>query len=192
MAELLTLAFAAIFIENVVLTKFLGMCPLLGVSKKLDSAIGMGLAVIFVIFGSSVLTWSVYEFILDTELNLQYMDLLVFILIIAAFVQFVEMFIKKASPALYKSLGIYLPLITTNCVVLFVALENIAQGFNFAQMLVYSLAVPTGFMMILVIFSSIRERLESSETPKAFAGAPIALITLAIMSLAFSGLAGII
>lgn len=192
MAELLTLAFAAIFIENVVLTKFLGMCPLLGVSKKLDSAIGMGLAVIFVIFGSSVLTWSVYEFILDTELNLQYMDLLVFILIIAAFVQFVEMFIKKASPALYKSLGIYLPLITTNCVVLFVALENIAQGYNFAQMLVYSLAVPTGFMMILVIFSSIRERLESSETPKAFAGAPIALITLAIMSLAFSGLAGII
>lgn len=192
MAELLTLAFAAIFIENVVLTKFLGMCPLLGVSKKLDSAIGMGLAVIFVIFGSSVLTWSVYEFILDTELNLQYMDLLVFILIIAAFVQFVEMFIKKASPALYKSLGIYLPLITTNCVVLFVALENIAQGFNFTQMLVYSLAVPTGFMMILVIFSSIRERLESSETPKAFAGAPIALITLAIMSLAFSGLAGII
>lgn len=191
MVELLTLAFAAIFIENVVLTKFLGMCPLIGVSKKLDSAIGMGLAVIFVIFGASIITWTVYEFIL-TPLNIKYMDLLVFILIIAAFVQFVEMFIKKTSPALYKSLGIYLPLITTNCVVLFVALENITKGHNFWQMLVYSLAVPTGFTMILIIFSSIRERLDSADTPQAFVGTPIAFITLAIMSLAFSGLAGII
>lgn len=192
MADLLTIAFAAIFIENIVLTKFLGMCPLLGVSKKLDSAIGMSIAVLFVIFGSSVLTWAVYEFILDTSLNLQYMDLLVFILIIAAFVQFTELFIKKTSPALYKSLGIYLPLITTNCVVLYVALENIAQGFNFAEMVVYSISVPLGFMMILIIFSSIRERLDSADTPLALKGAPIALITLAIMSLAFSGLAGII
>lgn len=192
MAELLTLAFAAIFIENVVLTKFLGMCPIMGVSKKLDSAIGMSFAVLFVILGSSILTWSIYEFVLDTELNLQYMDLLVFILIIAAFVQFTELFIKKASPALYKSLGIFLPLITTNCVVLYVALENIARGFNFTEMLVYSTAVPLGFMLILVIFASIRERLDSADTPKAFAGGPIALVTLAIMSLAFSGLAGII
>lgn len=192
MAELLTIAFAAIFIENVVLTKFLGMCPLLGVSKNLKSAIGMSFAVLFVIVGSSILTWTVYEFILDTELNLQYMDLLVFILIIAAFVQFTELFIKKTSPALYKSLGIFLPLITTNCVVLFVALENIARGFNFTEMLVYSTAVPLGFMLILIIFASIRERLDSSDTPKAMFGSPIALITLAIMSLAFSGLAGII
>lgn len=192
MVELLTLAFAAIFIENVVLTKFLGMCPVLGVSKKLDSAVGMGAAVVFVIFGSSVLTWSIYEFVLDTELNLQYMDLLVFILVIAAFVQFVELFIKKASPALYSSLGIYLPLITTNCVVLFVALENISRGFNFLEMVVYSISVPLGFMMILIIFAAIRERLDGADTPKAFKGAPIALITLAIMALAFSGLAGII
>lgn len=192
MADLLTIAFAAIFIENIVLTKFLGMCPLLGVSKKLDSAIGMSIAVLFVIFGSSVLTWAVYEFILDTSLNLQYMDLLVFILIIAAFVQFTELFIKKTSPALYKSLGIYLPLITTNCVVLYVALKNIDLGFNFAEMVVYSISVPLGFMMILIIFSSIRERLDSADTPVALKGAPIALITLAIMSLAFSGLAGII
>lgn len=192
MSDLLTIAFAAIFIENVVLTKFLGMCPLLGVSKNLKSAIGMSVAVLFVIVGSSVLTWTVYEFILDTSLNLQYMDLLVFILIIAAFVQLTELFIKKTSPALYKSLGIYLPLITTNCVVLFVALENIAKGFNFSEMLVYSTAVPLGFMMILIIFASIRERLDSSDTPNAFFGSPIALITLAIMSLAFSGLAGII
>lgn len=192
MAELLTIAFAAIFIENVVLTKFLGMCPLMGVSKQLKSAIGMSFAVLFVIFGSSVITWAIYEFILNTELNLQYMDLLVFILVIAAFVQFTEMFIKKTSPALYKSLGIFLPLITTNCVVLYVALENIARGFGFVEMLVYSTAVSLGFMLILVIFSSIRERLDSASTPKAFAGSPIALITLAIMSLAFSGLAGII
>ncbi|HHX51975.1 MAG TPA: RnfABCDGE type electron transport complex subunit A [Erysipelothrix sp.] len=192
MADLLTIAFAAIFIENVVLTKFLGMCPLMGVSRNLKSAIGMSLAVLFVIVGSSILTWAVYEYILDTALNLQYMDLLVFILIIAAFVQFTELFIKKSSPSLYKSLGIFLPLITTNCVVLYVALENIVNGFNFVEMLVYSTAVSLGFMLILVIFASIRERLDSSATPKAFFGSPIALITLAIMALAFTGLAGII
>lgn len=192
MAELLTIAFAAIFIENVVLTKFLGMCPLMGVSKNLKSAIGMSFAVLFVILGSSILTWTIYEFILDTELNLQYMDLLVFILVIAAFVQFTELFIKKTSPALYKSLGIFLPLITTNCVVLYVALENIVRGFGFVEMLVYATSVSLGFMLILIIFAGIRERLDSADTPKAFFGSPIALVTLAIMSLAFSGLAGII
>ena len=128
MAELLTIAFAAIFIENVVLTNFLGMCPLMGVSKNLKSAIWMSFAVLFVILGSSILTWTIYEFILDTELNLQYMDLLVFILVIAAFVQFTELFIKKTSPALYKSLGILLPIITTNCVVIFVSIRNIVRG----------------------------------------------------------------
>ncbi len=191
MGELLTLAFTAVFIQNIVLYNFLGMCPALGVSKKLSSAVGMGVAVIFTIFGSSIITYGIYYLILE-PLGLEYMDLLVFILVIAAFVQFIELFIKKTSADLYQSLGIYLPLITTNCAVLFVALENIKQGFNFAEMVVYSLAVPVGFLMVLVIFSAIRERLEVANTPKYFKGNPVAMIVLAIMAFAFSGLAGII
>lgn len=191
MSELLTLAFAAIFIENVVLYNFLGMCPLLGTTKKMSNAIGMSLAVLFVIFGSSIMTYAIFNLVL-VPANIEYMDLLVFILVIAAFVQFVELFIKKTSPALYKALGIYLPLITTNCVVLFVALENIKNGFSWTEMLVYSVAVPIGFMLIMVIFTAIRERLDSSETPVAWKGAPIALITMAVMAMAFGGLAGII
>lgn len=189
--ELITLAFTALIIENVVLNNFLGMCPAIGVSKKLSSALGMGLAVIFVIFGSSILTWSLYYYVL-VPLNIEYMDLLVFILVIAAFVQFVELFVKKVSPALYKSLGIYLPLITTNCIVLFVALENISRSYNFVEMLVYNLAVSGGFCLIIFVFSTIRERLEVSNTPKAFKGAPIAFITFGLMALAFSGLAGLL
>lgn len=191
MGELLTLAFTAVFIQNIVLYNFLGMCPALGVSKKLSSAVGMGVAVIFTIFGSSIITYGIYYLILE-PMSLEYMDLLVFILVIAAFVQFIELFIKKTSTDLYQSLGIYLPLITTNCAVLFVALENIKQGFNFAEMAVYSLAVPVGFLMVLVIFSAIRERLEVANTPKYFKGNPVAMIVLAIMAFAFSGLAGII
>lgn len=189
--NLFTIAFTALIIENVVLNNFLGMCPTIGVSKKLSSAIGMGLAVVFVIFGSSILTWLIYHFIL-VPMSIQYMDLLVFILVIAAFVQFVELFVKKTSPALYKSLGIYLPLITTNCVVLFVALENISRGYNFVEMLVYNLSVSVGFCLILIIFSTIRERLDAATTPKAFKGAPIAFITFGLMALAFSGLAGLL
>ncbi|HHX06790.1 MAG TPA: electron transport complex subunit RsxA [Erysipelothrix sp.] len=191
MGELLTLAFTAVFIQNIVLYNFLGMCPALGVSKKLSSAVGMGVAVIFTIFGSSIITYGIYYLILE-PMSLEYMDLLVFILVIAAFVQFIELFIKKTSTDLYQSLGIFLPLITTNCAVLFVALENIKQGFNFAEMAVYSLAVPVGFLMVLVIFSAIRERLEVANTPKYFKGNPVAMIVLAIMAFAFSGLAGII
>ena len=157
----------------------------------MSNAIGMSLAVMFVIFGSSVMTYAIYHFIL-VKANIVYMDLLVFILVIAAFVQFVELFLKKTSPALYKALGIFLPLITTNCVVLFVALENIKNGFSWAEMLVYSIAVPLGFMLIMVVFTAIRERLDSSETPIAWKGAPIALITMAVMAMAFGGLAGII
>ena len=191
MSELLTIAFTAIFLQNVVLYNFLGMCPTLGVSKKLSSAVGMGVAVIFTIFGSSIITYAIYHLILEPT-NLQYMDLLVFILVIASFVQFIELFIKKTSKELYKSLGIYLPLITTNCAVLFVALENIKQGFTVPEMLVYSLAVSIGFLIVLVIFSAIRERLEAADTPKYFVGNPVAMIVLAIMAFAFSGLAGII
>lgn len=191
MAEILSMSFTLIFIENIVLTKFLGMCPILGVSKKWSSAFGMGLAVLFVIFGSSVITYFVYHQIL-VQFSIEYMDLLVFILIIAAFVQFVELFLKKISPALYKSLGIFLPLITTNCVVLYVTLENIKQGFNISEMMTYSIAVPVGFMIVLLIFSTIRERLNAAATPKPFQNNAVAMVTLAFMSIIFSSLAGVI
>lgn len=191
MGSYFTLLITSALINNIILAKFIGMCPVMGVSKKQSSAIGMGLAVIFVIVGSSIVTYGVYHGVL-VNLGLEYMDLITFILIIAAFVQFVEMALKKMSPSLYKALGIYLPLITTNCAVLYVVLDNIAQGFNFTEMLTYSFGVSAGFMLILYIFSTIRERLDSCETPSAFKGNPIALIVIAFMALAFSGLAGLV
>lgn len=191
MASYFTLLITSALINNIILAKFIGMCPTLGVSKKQSSAIGMGYAVIFVIVGSSIATYSIFHLVL-VPLKLEYMDLITFILIIAAFVQFVEMALKKMSPSLYKALGIYLPLITTNCAVLYVVLDNIAQGFNFLEMLVYSFGVSGGFMLILYIFSTIRERLDSCDTPRAFKGNPIALIVIAFMALAFSGLAGLV
>lgn len=191
MSALITLFFANILVSNVVLTKFLGICPLLGVSRKTSSAIGMGLAVIFVIFGSSVLTYVLYYNVL-VPLELQYMDLITFILVIAAFVQFVEMVLKKYSVGLYKALGIYLPLITTNCVVLYVTLDNIIKDFDFVEMMVYSVAVPTGFMLVLYIFATIRERLDQSNIPEAFKGNPIALIVAAVMAAVFGSLAGLV
>ena len=167
------------------------MCPLLGVSRKTSSAIGMGAAVVFVIFGSSVFTYALYYQVL-VPLNLQYMDLITFILIIAAFVQFVELVLKKYSPVLYKALGIYLPLITTNCVVLYVTLFNITEGFTFVEMIVYSLAAPIGFMLVLYIFSTIRERLDLADVPAAFKGNPIALIVAALMAAVFTSFVGLI
>lgn len=191
MAGFITLFISNVVISNVVLTKFLGMCPLLGVSRKSSSAIGMGLAVIFVIVGSSIFTWTLYYTVL-VPMGLQYMDLITFILVIAAFVQFVELVLKKYSPSLYKALGIYLPLITTNCVVLYVTLDNIIKGFDFANMLVYSTAVPVGFMLVLYIFSTIRERLDQSNVPAAFKGNPIALIVAALMAAIFTSFAGLV
>lgn len=191
MADLFTLFISAVLINNIILSKFTGMCPFLGVSKKSSSAVGMGAAVTFVIFAASLITYALYYMVLD-PLEIQYMKLITFILVIASLVQFVEMVIKKFSPSLYKALGIYLPLITTNCAVLYVVLENIAQGYNFIQMCVYSLGVSFGFLLIIVVFSKIRERLDSSDTPKYFKGNPIALITCALMALAFSGLAGLV
>lgn len=191
MSELFTLFLGAAIINNIILTRFLGMCPFLGVSKEVDSALGMGAAVTFVIFVSSIVTYGLYNFVL-VKAGLEYMDLITFILVIAAFVQLVEMIIKKFSPALYKALGIYLPLITTNCAVLGVALDNIANGYSFAEMCVYSLAVPVGFTLVLFIFSTIRERLDAANTPKSFLGNPIALIVAGLMALAFSGLAGLV
>ncbi len=164
MSELITLFVTSVLINNVVLNQFLGMCPFMGVSKKRSSAIGMGLAVIFVIVVAALITYAIYYWIL-VPLNLQYMDLIAFILVIASLVQLTEMFIKKTSPALYKSLGVYLPLITTNCVVLNVCLVNISNSYDFAHMLVYSIGTPIGFALVLYIFSTIRERLDIANVP---------------------------
>ena len=191
MMELFALALSAVLINNVVLSKFLGLCPFLGVSKSSKNAIGMGLAVIFVIFGASLITYALYHLVL-VPAEIEYMQLITFILVIATFVQFIEMFIKKYSPALYKSLGIYLPLITTNCVVLFVAQDNITQNYDLIETIVNSIAVPAGFMLVLYLFSCLRERLDSADTPKAWKGNPIALVVAALMALAFSAFAGIV
>ena len=189
-ASLLTLFISGVLVNNIILARFIGMCPFMGVSTKLSSAIGMGLAVIFVIFGASVLSWLLYYYVL-VPLDITYMKLICFILLIASFVQFVEMFIKKQSPSLYKSLGIYLPLITTNCAVRYVALDNISQEYNLIQTMVNSIAVPLGFMLVLVLFATIRERLAGNDIPRAFKGNPIAFVVAAILAVAFSAFAGI-
>ena len=181
----------AMLIDNVILSRFYGICPFLGVSKKTSSALGMGLAVIFVIVLASLICYPLYHFIL-VPAGIPYMDTITYILVIASLVQFVEMFLKKYSPSLYKSLGVYLPLITTNCAVLGVAQGNTDQGLSFMQSLANALGTSIGFMLILFVFSCIRARLEASNTPKALKGIPIALITAAIMSLAFMGLSGMI
>lgn len=191
MGELVTLLVTSVLINNVILNQFLGMCPFMGVSKKRSSAIGMGVAVMFVIVVAAIVTYGLYYLVL-VPLGLEFMDLITFILVIASLVQLTEMFIKKTSPSLYKSLGVYLPLITTNCVVLNVCLINISNHYDFAQMLVYSFGTPLGFALVLYIFSTIRERLDLCDVPKSFIGNPIALIVAAIMSMAFSGLAGIV
>jgi electron transport complex protein RnfA len=189
--ELFTLALSAVLINNIVLSRFLGICPFLGVSKDSKNALGMGLAVIFVIVIASLATYGIYHLVL-VPLNIPYMKLLTFILVIAALVQFVEMVLKRYLPPLYKALGIYLPLITTNCAVLGVALENINNGYNFAQMLVYSFSVPLGYCIAIYLFSTIRERLDNSDIPAPFKGNSIALIMAAIMALAFAGFVGLV
>lgn len=189
--NLFTIFLSSVLINNIILSKFIGMCPFMGVSTKRSSAIGMGVAVLFVIFGASVLSWLLYYYVL-VPLDLTYMKLICFILLIAAFVQFVQMYLKKSMPALYKSLGIYLPLITTNCAVLYVALDNITQGYTLIETIVNSIGVPVGFMLVLVIFSTIRERLAGNDVPQAFKGNPIAFVCAAIMAIAFSAFAGLV
>ena len=192
MGELLTLFLSTVLINNIILSQFLGMCPFMGVSKNRSSALGMGFAVLFVIVGSSIITYFLYHGVLVT-FGLEYLQLITFILVIACFVQFTELFLKKFSPALYKSLGIFLPLITTNCAVLAVALENITKKYTIVETLVNSVGVSVGFMLVLYIFSTIRERLDmNTKTPKAFLGNPLSLITAGLMALAFGGLAGLI
>ncbi len=191
MSNLISLAFAAFIVENIILTQFLGICPFLGVSKKRSSAIGMGLAVVFVIILSSSITWVLYHYVL-VVLDIEYLRTIVFILVIAALVQMVETFLKKISPSLYKALGIYLPLITTNCAVLGVAIININNGHNFIEMLVYSTFISLGFLFVMYIFSMMREKLDLAPVPKAFKGTPIALIVAAILAMIFARFGGII
>lgn len=191
MSDLLKIALGAALINNVVLSQFLGLCPFLGVSKKTKTASGMGMAVIFVITISSALTSLVYSFIL-VPMELEYMKTIVFILLIAALVQFVEMALKKFSPALYSALGVYLPLITTNCAVLGIALTNVQKEYDFLTSIVNGLFTAVGFTISIVILAGIREKMENNDVPKAFKGTPIVLITAGLMAIAFSGFSGLL
>ena len=189
--ELAVLAFTAFLTENVVLYRFMGMCPFLGVSRKKSSAIGMSLAVIFVIVLSSIVTWLLYHYVL-MPLNMIYLKIIVFILVIASLVQIVEMFIKKFTPSLYRTLGIYLPLITTNCAVLGVASLVIDKNYDFIEMLVFSFFSGLGFFFVMFLFSTLRERIDKSPVPEGFKGIPIALINAAAIAIIFARIGGII
>lgn len=191
MKELLIIAVGAALINNVVLSQFLGLCPFLGVSKKIKTALGMGGAVIGVITISSALCSLIYDYIL-VPLDLKYLNTIVFILVIATLVQFVEMLLKKVSPALYEALGVYLPLITTNCAVLGVALTNVQNGYNLIESVVAGFSTALGFTIAIVIMAGIRERIEYNDFPESFKGMPMVLITAGLMSIAFFGFAGIL
>lgn len=191
MRELLMIAIGSALVNNVVLSQFLGLCPFLGVSKKMDTAAGMGGAVVFVLTLSSFCTSLIYKFIL-VPTNMEYLQTIVFILVIAALVQLVEMFLKKTIPALYKSLGVYLPLITTNCAVLGVALTNVQKSYNIIESIVNGFATAVGFTISIVILAGIREKMEYNDFPAAFKGSPIVLITASLMAIAFFGFSGII
>lgn len=177
--------FGAVFFNNFVFNRFLGICPFLGVSQKIDTSVGMGMAVAFVMTVASTLTWLLQKVLVLW--HLEYMQTIVFILVIAALVQFVEMFLEKVSPTLHKALGVYLPLITTNCAILGIAILNIGFGYNLLETIIHSLGASAGFTLAMVILAGIRERLELNDVPKAFSGIPIALITAGIIALAFSG-----
>lgn len=191
MGDLILIAVGSALVSNVVLSQFLGICSFLGVSKKTETAVGMGGAVIFVITLASLVAGLLYQFILH-PLGFDYLNTIVFILVIAALVQIVEMFLKKFVPSLYNALGVYLPLITTNCAVLGVAILMIQKEFNLLQSVTYSVATALGFALALVLFAGIRERLEFEDVPKAFRGVPIALITAGILAMAFMGFSGLV
>ena len=187
--KLLSISLGAILVNNFILVQFLGICPFMGVSKKMDTAAGMGFAVTFVMGLASAFTWLVNQLLVSLEL--EYMQTVAFILVIAALVQLVEMFLQKSVPALYDALGVYLPLITTNCAVLGVAVLNVQNNYTFIESVVYGVTGGLGFLMVIVLFASIRERLEFSEPPECFKGFPIALITAGLMALAFMGFSGL-
>ena len=191
MGELVLLFISAVLVNNFILSRFLGICPFLGVSKKVETAVGMSMAVIFVMTVASVITW-VLQYAVLNPLKLQYLQTIVFILVIAALVQFVEMVVQKTSPALYQALGIFLPLITTNCAVLGAAVLNIQKNYNFIEMLVFSIGSAVGFGVALTLFAGLREELELASIPKIFKGTAISLITAGILSLAFMGFSGLV
>ena len=191
MKELLLIAIGSALVNNVVLSQFLGLCPFLGVSKKVETSAGMGAAVIFVITIASAVTSLVYTGIL-VPLHLEYLQTIVFILVIAALVQFVEMFLKKSMPSLYEALGVYLPLITTNCAVLGVALTNVQKSYNFVQSVVNGIGISVGFTIAIVMLAGVREKIEHNDVPYSFQGSPIVLITSGLMAIAFFGFSGLI
>ncbi len=190
MGDYLLLIVSAILVSNIVLARYLGNCPFLGVSQKMDTAVGMGMAVIFVVTLAGMITWVVQYAILN-PLGLEYLQTIAFILIIASLVQLVEMFLQKSIPALYRALGIFLPLITTNCAVLGIAIINIQEEFDFMQTVVFSFASAVGFSLAMVLLASLRERFPTARIPSAFAGMPIAMITVGLLALAFLGFTGL-
>jgi electron transport complex protein RnfA len=188
---LIIILLSSVLVNNYVLSRFLGICPFLGVSKKLDQAVGMGISVTVVMLLATATTWPIQYFVLD-KFGLGYMQTIVFILIIAALVQMLEIILKKFSPALHKGLGVYLPLITTNCAVLGVAINNITDGYNFLESMVSSLGCGLGFLLAMILFSGLRSRIDESVIPKCFRGVAVTLIAASFISLAFMGLAGIV
>ena len=191
MKEMLIILFTAILVENYVLMKFLAICSFLGVSKKLDAAIGMSAAVIFVMLMATAATWPIYHYILD-PLKLGYMQTVIFILVIAALVQLVEMILKKFMPPLYRSLGVFLPLITTNCAILGVVVLNITTTYPFSQSMVNSLGAGLGYLLAMVLFSGVRSRVDTADVPECFKGVPITLVAASIMSVSFMGFTGLV
>lgn len=188
--ELISLFITSFIVNNIIFMQFLGVCPFLGVSKKVDTSIGMGIAVIFVITLSAVITYIVQIGILE-RFGLEYLQTIAFILIIAALVQFVEMFLKKSSPGLYQALGVYLPLITTNCAVLGVVILNITKEYNFVEAMVNSVGTSAGFLLAIVLFAGVREKIDTADVPEALKGSSIALVAAGLMSIAFLGFSGL-
>ena len=191
MKALILILMSGVLINNYVLQRFLGICPFLGVSKKFNQALGMGVAVTFVMLCATAVTYPLQTYVLD-RFKFRYLQTILFILVIASLVQFVEIILKKFIPALYKALGVYLPLITTNCAVLGVAINNITDGYNFIESMISSLGVGLGFLLAMVLFAGVRSRIENCPSPESFKGLPITLISAAIVSLAFFGFAGIV
>ncbi|MBQ2716102.1 MAG: RnfABCDGE type electron transport complex subunit A [Clostridia bacterium] len=189
--SLILILMGGVLINNYVLNQFLGICPFLGVSKKVNQASGMGVAVIFVMLFATAATWPIYNFVL-VPLKIEYFQTIVFILVIATLVQFVEIVLKRFIPSLHASLGIYLPLITTNCAVLGVTINNITAGYNFLESMISSLGVGLGFMLAMLLFAGVRSKLDDSNAPKCFRGLPVTLIAASIVAMAFYGFAGIV
>jgi len=190
MTQILAIALGAVLVNNFILSQFLGICPFMGVSKKIDTALGMGMAVIFVMGVASAVNYPINKYLLEPN-NLIFMQTVTYILVIASLVQFVEMFLQKAVPSLYEALGVYLPLITTNCAVLGVVLQNTQKTYNFIESVTYGVTGGIGFLVAIVLFASIRERLEFAVCPKSFEGFPIALVTASLLALAFMGFSGL-